>query len=145
MKKTILFLALAIATTVSTGYAQSRFGNALKNAAKNATKEAVNDAKNSANRQVDNSLNNAARSAQNSANNAVQGTITGTNKSTSAPVYNSPSRIPSNALYVSSTTGSNRNDGSKSAPLKNIAKALELAKAGATIVVAEGNYYGLLN
>ena len=134
MKKTVFILALAIASIASTGYAQSRFGNALKNAAKNATKEAVNDAKNSANKKAENAVNNA-----------VQGTITGTNKSTSAPVYNSPSRIPSNALYVSSTTGSNRNDGSKSAPLKNIAKALELAKAGATIVVAEGNYYGLLN
>ena len=135
MKKTVFILALAIASIASTGYAQSRFGNALKNAAKKATKEVVDDAKNSANKKAENAVNNA-----------VKGTISGTNKSTSAPVAPSANaKIPGNALYVSSTTGSNRNDGSKSAPIKNIAKALELAPAGATIVVAEGNYYGLLN
>lgn len=47
--------------------------------------------------------------------------------------------------YVSQTTGSNRNDGSKDAPYKNLQKALDEAEAGATILVAEGNYYGLLN
>lgn len=49
------------------------------------------------------------------------------------------------AYYVSSQTGSNRNDGSKEAPYKNLQKALDEAEAGATIYVAEGNYYGLLN
>ena len=47
--------------------------------------------------------------------------------------------------YVSSNTGSNRNDGSKAAPFKNLQKALDVAESGATIYVAEGNYYGLLN
>ena len=47
--------------------------------------------------------------------------------------------------YVSSSTGSNRNDGSKDAPFKNLQKALDVAETGATIYVAEGNYYGLLN
>lgn len=46
--------------------------------------------------------------------------------------------------YVSSETGSNRNDGSIDAPFKNIMKALEVAPAGATIYVAEGNYFGVL-
>ena len=49
------------------------------------------------------------------------------------------------SYYVSSTTGSNRNDGSKEAPFKNLQKALDVAESGATIYVAEGNYYGLLN
>jgi len=49
------------------------------------------------------------------------------------------------SYYVSSNTGSNRNDGSKSAPFKNLQKALDVAESGATIYVAEGNYYGLLN
>lgn len=47
--------------------------------------------------------------------------------------------------YVSSSTGSNRNDGSQAAPFKNLQKALDVAEKGATIFVAEGNYYGLLN
>ena len=49
------------------------------------------------------------------------------------------------SYYVSSSTGSNRNDGSKGSPFKNLQKALDVAEAGATIYVAEGNYYGLLN
>lgn len=50
-----------------------------------------------------------------------------------------------NTLYVSQSTGSNRNAGTKDAPLKNIQKAVELAQPGDVICVAEGNYYGLLN
>lgn len=44
-------------------------------------------------------------------------------------------------LYVS-PGGSNRNDGSRSSPMKNIDKALEKAPAGARIHVAEGVYTG---
>ena len=49
------------------------------------------------------------------------------------------------ALYVSAENGNNRNDGSKSSPFKNIQKAIDEATDGATIYVAQGNYYGLLN
>ncbi len=47
--------------------------------------------------------------------------------------------------YVSRSTGSNQNDGSREKPLQNIQKAIELASSGDVIRVAEGNYYGLLN
>ena len=50
-----------------------------------------------------------------------------------------------NALHVSMTSGNNRNDGSKEKPFKNIQKAVDAAADGATILVAEGNYFGLLN
>ncbi len=46
--------------------------------------------------------------------------------------------------YVSISNGSNRNDGSKSSPLKNIQKAINLAQKGDIIRVAEGNYLGLM-
>jgi hypothetical protein len=49
-----------------------------------------------------------------------------------------------NSLYVS-PAGSNSNDGSKSSPVKNIQKAIDIAKDGQTIIVAEGNYFGTLN
>lgn len=49
------------------------------------------------------------------------------------------------AYYVSKNTGSNRNDGSKEAPFKNIQKAIDAAPEGATIYVAEGNYFGTLD
>ena len=47
-------------------------------------------------------------------------------------------------LHVS-MAGSNRNDGSRASPLRNIARAIELANAGDIIFVAEGNYFGMLD
>ena len=154
MKRALFILALATVALVGTGNAQSKFGNALKNAAKKAAKEVVDDTKESAKKAATNLKDDAQKTATDAATNAIDrgfsGT-TGSNKSTSTSSSGSGSapstqvRIPGNALYVSSTTGSNRNDGSKGSPYKNIAKALEVAPSGATIVVAEGNYYGLLN
>ncbi len=48
-------------------------------------------------------------------------------------------------LYVSKSTGKNKNDGSKEAPFKNIQKAVDMAQPGALIRVAEGNYFGNLD
>lgn len=48
-------------------------------------------------------------------------------------------------LYVSVNSGSNRNDGSQSSPLKDLQKAIDKAPEGATICVAEGNYLGNLD
>ena len=47
--------------------------------------------------------------------------------------------------YVSQSSGSNRNEGTREAPLKNIQKAIDLAAPGDVIRVAEGNYFGLLD
>ena len=49
---------------------------------------------------------------------------------------------PAADLYVSLSTGANKNDGSKEAPFKNLWKAVEAAQPGDTIHVAEGNYPG---
>ena len=51
----------------------------------------------------------------------------------------------SQTTFHVSMAGNNRNDGSKASPLRNIARAVELAKAGDIILVSEGNYFGLLN
>lgn len=48
-------------------------------------------------------------------------------------------------FYVSITSGSNRNDGSKEAPFKNIDKAINTAQPGAEIRIAGGVYMGTLN
>lgn len=45
-------------------------------------------------------------------------------------------------IYVSLETGKNKNNGSKSSPLKNLWKALEIAEVGDRIHLAEGNYPG---
>jgi hypothetical protein len=47
--------------------------------------------------------------------------------------------------YVSNAKGSNKNNGSKTAPFKNIQKAMNVAEDGDVIMVAQGVYYGLLN
>lgn len=48
-------------------------------------------------------------------------------------------------IYVSKSTGNNKNDGSKESPLKNIDKAIKIAQPGATIYIAEGIYMGTFN
>ena len=45
-------------------------------------------------------------------------------------------------IYVSLSTGKNKNAGTKEAPLKNLWKALEKAETGDVIHLAEGNYPG---
>ena len=45
-------------------------------------------------------------------------------------------------IHVSISTGKNKNPGTKEAPMKNIDKAIKKAKAGDTILVAEGTYSG---
>lgn len=45
-------------------------------------------------------------------------------------------------IYVSLSTGKNKNPGTRQAPLKNLWKALEKAKTGDSIHIAEGNYPG---
>lgn len=50
-----------------------------------------------------------------------------------------------NTLYVSVNRGSNRKDGSKATPLKDLQKAIDIAPEGAVIHVAEGNYLGYLD
>ncbi|MBQ3722133.1 MAG: DUF1565 domain-containing protein [Bacteroidales bacterium] len=53
--------------------------------------------------------------------------------------------IPSGEVYyVSIADGSNRAEGTKEAPFKNIQKALDVAPEGSVILVSEGNYFGTL-
>lgn len=53
--------------------------------------------------------------------------------------------IPSGEVYyVSITDGSNRSEGTREEPFKNIQKALDVAPEGAVILVSEGNYFGTL-
>lgn len=47
-----------------------------------------------------------------------------------------------NVIFVSKTTGSNKNPGSRTEPLKNLDKAIKRAAAGDTIAIAEGVYSG---
>ena len=46
------------------------------------------------------------------------------------------------AMFVCKATGSNKNNGTKDKPYKNIDKAAKKAKSGQTIAVCEGEYSG---
>lgn len=77
-------------------------------------------------------------------------TTTTTSSSTSTSTSTSTGTVSvvkakGNDIYVSFSTGSNRNDGSKDAPYKNIQKAINEARDGDVIRIAEGNYLGLMN
>lgn len=67
-------------------------------------------------------------------------------KTDAAVANESPAAVSqsSRTLHVSKT-GSNKNDGSIAAPLKNIDKAIEIASAGDEIRVAQGVYMGTFN
>ena len=134
MKK--IFLAF-ICVCLALGVNAQNLGN-LKAKAKEAAKSALGA---KSNQQPSTSSQQPATNNHTTSNNSPQ---SNTSNSTMTLV---PQRASANGqtYYVSSTTGSNRNDGSQGAPFKNLQKALDVADAGATILVAEGNYYGLLN
>ena len=108
---------------------------------------------NATNRVVNNAANNAAN-ATNQAVNSAMSTSGQQQSSSNQSSSNQPAAAPAQAsapapsgavYYVSANTGNNQNDGSKGSPFKNLQKAIDVAPDGATIYVAEGNYYGLLN
>ena len=45
-------------------------------------------------------------------------------------------------LYVQAKGGKNKNPGTKEAPLRNLWKAIEIAKPGDVVHIAQGTYYG---
>lgn len=119
----IIFAAIAVTMcfSVSAVAQNGKVGQGIKSLGKtfkDAITETARDAKDAI---TDNTNINVSRSSKGEANNG--------------PTY-----------YVSILEGSNRNLGtSKEAPFKNIQKALDVAPEGSVILVAEGNYYGILN
>jgi len=63
----------------------------------------------------------------------------------SVKASSSTSATSSNIIYVSNQNGSNKNDGSKGAPLKNLDKAISMASPGTEIHIAGGVETGILN
>ncbi len=59
-------------------------------------------------------------------------------------ITDKPAENNGKTFYVS-LSGSNRNSGEKSAPIKDLQKAIDLAQNGDVILVSEGNYLGKLN
>lgn len=129
MKRRIITL---VALTLMFTCAQAQFGNFVKKKSKVAKEKAISELKEKA-------------SERNTSGQTVTNAFK-TNKSQQGSQINyNPSEIKGQVLYVSRNKGHNKNEGSKDAPFKNLQKALDKADDGATILVAEGNYFGTLN
>ncbi len=86
-------------------------------------------------------LKKAVKDATNDARSAAKRTVEAPASTSITPAAASGG----GSLYVSIASGSNKNDGSKSNPLKNIDKAIAVAKPGDAIHIAGGRYSGTLN
>jgi hypothetical protein len=101
-----------------------------------------------------------SRDLKKAVNKTVNSAKSGTRTTTSRPAAerstpaaqseSSASSTPSvvsggGTIYVSISSGNNKNDGSKGSPLKNIDKAISVAKPGDAIHIAGGVYSGTLN
>ena len=139
MKHLRLFAALVLLSFVSTGaMAQSNLLNNLARRAKQNVETRINQGVsktvNKALEQASENVENAARNGGSA--NAGQSAL----KASKNPFYNSGEKF-----YVSAS-GSNKNTGrTPDSPYKNLQKAIDEAKDGAVIYVAEGNYLGTLN
>jgi hypothetical protein len=86
-------------------------------------------------------LKKAVKDATNSARSAGKTAV----ETAPSAVTTSTAALSGGALYVSISSGNNKNDGSKGNPLKNIDKAIALANPGDAIHIAGGRYSGTLN
>ncbi len=120
----IIFSILFLLSISFTGYGQ--FGS---------LKGALNKAKNKAENTAKGKLKNDAKN--NNSSNQSETTEKETKKEDT-----SKSGASKKTYYVSMNTGSNRSDGSKSKPFKNIDKAFKVISSGDIINVAEGVYSG---
>ncbi len=133
MKK-IYLLSLLMSLMLSGTLVFAQVGS-LKNMAKKVTSEQINNTGQKAVNQTNNSQKTG---------NATSGS-TGQNQAGSLASAEVNQEASVEAIYVSKKAGSNKNDGSKSAPLKNLDKAIEMSKPGGTIFIAGGIETGTLN
>ncbi len=87
----------------------------------------------------------ASEDVEKNENKHGQGVSNATSSGTSSGAVQSATPTGTETLYVSVSRGSNRNDGSKASPIKDLQKAIDKAPEGAVICVAEGNYLGALD
>ena len=126
MKKLIAILILALAVQVP---AHAQLGGLL------------NKAKDTVKKETQKAVDKAEEKLDRTASAGTSGAASGSGKAVAK------GEIPkgTKTIYVSANKGSNRNDGSKSSPLKDLQRAVDDAPEGAVILVAQGNYLGKLD
>ncbi len=132
MKRSILILSLLFSFSIVQVHSQGVLRNVVKKA-KEITKE------------IDTKEENKTTTTPTT---ETKSTTPSTNvrqaATTKATSPSSDVSKPTKTIYVS-TNGSNRNDGSKGSPYKDIQKAVDEAPEGAMICVTQGNYLGKLD
>ncbi|NLZ95294.1 MAG: hypothetical protein GX921_05645, partial [Bacteroidales bacterium] len=118
--------------------AEQQVEQKIKEKAARETREALDRGE----KNLDQSISNATskQAASNNYNNNRSSNNNNNNATNQAPIPKGTQTI-----YVSASNGSNRNDGSLSAPIKDLQKAIDVAPEGALICLAEGNYLGYLD
>ena len=144
MKTTVHKAVMAIAIlltfsfTVEAQINLKRLGKTVKRSAEQQVEQKI---KEKAARETREALDRGEKKLDQSVSNATAGKAASGNKAIDQ------GGIPHDAetIYVSANNGSNRNDGSLLAPLKDLQKAIDIAPEGALICLAEGNYLGYLD
>ncbi len=113
----------------------------LKKIGKSAKQQAEQKVKEKAARETREALDKTEKKLDDAVNDATSKKAQGDSKSVAK------GEVPRGTkdIYVSASNGSNRNDGSKASPLKDLQKAVDIAPEGAVIHVTEGNYLGNLD
>lgn len=145
MKKIVFF---AIILFVSLGSISNAQVNQLNKLGKKVTGSVEKSVDQTAAKTVDNVSNASEKTLDNGSNTSSSASKTSSKNSSSdagSTQVVSPASNSGNIIYVSKANGSNKNDGSKGSPLKNLDKAIEMSKPGGTIYIAGGVETGTLN
>lgn len=121
--------------------------NAQVGKLKNVGKSVVVKTENSVDSKVNKTATNTTTAVENKTEKSVENIGNGNSTANASSSGSSSSIVPSansRTLYVSISKGSNKNDGSREAPLKNIDKAISISSPGAEIRVAGGVDVGTL-
>ncbi|HKM45128.1 MAG TPA: right-handed parallel beta-helix repeat-containing protein [Dysgonamonadaceae bacterium] len=134
----VIALLLTFSFTVDAQINLKKLGNTVKRSAEQQVEQKI---KEKAARETREALDRGEKKLDQSVSNATAGKAASGNKAIDQ------GGIPHDAetIYVSANNGSNRNDGSLLAPLKDLQKAIDIAPEGALICLAEGNYLGYLD
>lgn len=134
-------LAFALSFSFCTT-AEAQLGKNLMNRAKRSVDSRLQRETEKA---VQKGIDKSVDAAKKEVTTAVSNASVNKNESKVNSVKPTKNEADAQAIYVSASNGSNRNDGSMAAPLKDLQKAVNAAPEGAIICVAEGNYLGSMD
>ncbi|MBL0174372.1 MAG: DUF1565 domain-containing protein [Ignavibacteria bacterium] len=135
---TLHLLILAVVSIPVSGYSQRVDLKNLGKKLEKKTEQAVE-------RTVERAADKAIRDAEREVTQPSQNSRTPESAGSTDGAANTAPEFSGDVIYVSKQNGSNRNDGSKSSPLKNLDRAIQAAKPGGTIHVTGGIETGTLD